>query len=447
MDQAGRQQNSFAVTHRLVLSIAVPMTLGFVTTPLLGLTGTAVVGRTGSAEALAGLAIAAVLFDLIFAAFGFVRASTTALTAQALGRADRTEQQAVFYRSFLLSIGLGVVVLAASPLILRIGIMLMGAEGRVAEATATYFAIRVLGAPLTLGNFTLLGSVLGMGRGSIGLALQILLNGVNIVLSIWLGLWLDFGIAGVAWGTLAGEAVAFIAGLAYMLFAFRGTPRPKLPVVLSREKLKALFSINRDIMIRSLALVAAFTLQTRIGTLFGPELLAANALLMNFFLIASFFLDGMANAAEQITGRAVGARFRTGFQRAIRLTAIWSFGLASVCALFFLVLGGTLIDVMTTSEPVRALARDFLPWAALTALTGALAFQMDGVFIGATWSREMRNMMLVALAGYCAALALFAPTLGNHGLWLALNVFLALRGLTLAAILPRKLAQTFTASQ
>ena len=299
----------------------------------------------------------------------------------------------------------------------------------------------MLGAPLTLGNFTLLGSVLGMGRGSVGLALQILLNGVNIVMSFWLGLWLDFGIAGVAWGTLTGEAVAFIAGLAYMLFAFRGTLRPKLSTVLSREKLKALFAINRDIMIRSLALVAAFTLQTRVGTLFGPELLAANALLMNFFLIASFFLDGMANAAEQITGRAIGARFRPGFERAIKLTAVWSFGLAAVCALFFLLLGGTLIDVMTTSEPVRALARDFLPWAALTALTGALAFQMDGVFIGATWSREMRNMMLLALAGYCAALALFASTLGNHGLWLALNIFLALRGLTLAAILPRKLAQ------
>lgn len=447
MQSSETSPRPFAVTHRSVMAIAVPMTLAFVTTPLLGLTDTAVVGRTGSAEALAGLAIAAVFFDLIFSATGFVRASTTALTAQALGRDDIAEQQAVFWRSFLLSLGLGLCVLLLSPLLLSGGLLAMGVAGEVATAASSYFTIRILAAPLTLANYTLLGSVLGRGRGTVGLILQILLNGTNIVMSIWLGIGLDLGITGVAWGTVIGEAVAFLAGLVYVLGSFGGAARPRPAAILARGPILALLSINRDIMIRSLALVAAFAILTRIGASFGAETLAANALLMNLFLIASFFLDGMANAAEQITGRAVGSAYRPAFDRAVRLTMLWSFGLGAGCALFFIVFGGPLIDVMTTAESVRAIGRDYLVWAAATGLTGALAFQMDGVFIGATWSSQMRNMMLLSLAGYIVALLALVPSFGNHGLWLSLNLFLALRGITLLSRCRRLTDQTFTASQ
>ncbi|QLF69292.1 MATE family efflux transporter [Peteryoungia desertarenae] len=447
MQIAASKSRPFAVTHRSVLAIAVPMTLAFVTTPLLGLTDTAVVGRTGSAEALAGLAIAAVFFDLIFSATGFVRASTTALTAQALGRDDLFEQQAVFWRSFILSLGLGFLVLLLSPLLLPAGLFAMGVEGEVAAAASTYFTIRVLAAPLTLANFTLLGSILGRGRGTVGLGLQILLNGTNIVMSIWLGIGLDLGIAGVAWGTVIGESVAFVFGLFYVLRSFRGSERPALPLLLERQKMMALLAINRDIMIRSLALVTAFAIMTRVGASFGAEQLAANALLMNLFLIASFFLDGMATAAEQIAGRAVGSAYRPAFDRAVRLTMVWSFALGGGCAIFFLLFGGMLIDVMTTAETVRAIGRDFLPWAAATGLTGALAFQMDGVFIGATWSREMRNMMLISLASFALSLLVLVPAFGNHGLWAGMNLFLAMRGVTLATRLRRMTDQTFAASQ
>ncbi|MBR0557123.1 MATE family efflux transporter [Ciceribacter sp. L1K23] len=437
----------FDVTNRLVLSIAIPMTLGFLTTPLLGLTDTAVVGRTGEASALAGLAIGAALFDLIFASLGFLRASTTALTAQAYGRGDGKEQQAVFWRSFVLSVALGLALLILSPLLLQAGLWLMGPEGEVAEATSTYFLIRILAGPLTLANFTLLGFVLGQGRGKTGLLLQALLNGTNIVLSIHLGLTLGWGIAGVAWGTVIGEAVAMIIGLSIVLAGGRGREKPSLAEILDATELRRLFSINRDILIRSFALLIAFTTMTRIGTTFGPVALAANAVLMNIFLVAGYYLDGFANAAEQITGRAIGANYKPGFVRAVRLTAIWSFGLAGVTTAFFLIFGANVIDVMTTSEEVRATAYQYLPWAAITAFSGALAFQMDGVFIGATWSRDMRNMMLAAFAGYMASLAVLVPTLGNHGLWIALNLFLAMRGLFLLARLKPKLDQTFAATQ
>ena len=208
MDKASRPVRIVEVTHRSVLAIAVPMTLGYITTPLLGLTDTAVIGRTGDASALAGLAIAATLFDLLFGSLNFLRASTTALVAQAAGRGDVAELFAVFWRSVALSLAFGLLALVLSPLLISGGMTMMGAEGSVAEAAATYVAIRILAGPITLTNFTLLGFVLGRGLGSVGLALQILLNGTNIVMSILLGLWLGWGISGVAWGTVIGETVA-----------------------------------------------------------------------------------------------------------------------------------------------------------------------------------------------------------------------------------------------
>ncbi len=435
------------VSHRSVLAIAVPMTLGFVTTPLLGLTDTAVVGRSGDAAQLAGLAIAAALFDLLFASLNFLRASTTALVAQAQGRGETTELFAVFWRSIVLSVGFGLLILIASPAIVGFGPAMMGADGGVQAAAATYIGIRILAAAVTLSNFTLLGFVLGRGMGSVGLALQILLNGVNIAMSILLGITFGFGIAGVAWGTVIGEVVAMLAGFAFIFWRYGPAAVPHVSMVTDRAKLMALFRLNRDILIRTFSLITAFTVMTRIGAGFGAVTLAANAVLMNFFMIASFYLDGMATAAEQITGETIGARQRTAFERAVKLTGLWSFGLALASLAFFLIFGNAVIGFITTAGDVRSVAETYLVYAALTALTGALAFHMDGVFIGATWSSEMRNMMLVALAGYLASVAVLVPLFSNHGLWIALNVFLGLRGLLLLARLKPKTDQTFTDSQ
>jgi MATE family multidrug resistance protein len=441
------QSRPIEVSHRSVLAIAVPMTLGFVTTPLLGLTDTAVVGRSGDAAQLAGLAIAAALFDLLFASLNFLRASTTALVAQAQGRGETTELFAVFWRSIVLSVGFGLIILIASPAIVGSGPAMMGADGGVQAAAATYIGIRILAAPVTLSNFTLLGFVLGRGLGSVGLALQILLNGVNIAMSILLGITFGFGIAGVAWGTVIGEVVAMLAGFAFIFWRYGPAAVPQVSMVTDRAKLMALFRLNRDILIRTFSLITAFTVMTRIGAGFGAVTLAANAVLMNFFMIASFYLDGMATAAEQITGETIGARQRSAFERAVKLTGLWSFGLALASLAFFLIFGNAIIGFITTAGDVRSVAETYLVYAALTALTGALAFHMDGVFIGATWSSDMRNMMLVALAGYLASVALLVPLFSNHGLWIALNVFLGLRGLLLLARLKPKTDQTFTDSQ
>ena len=444
-DSMTKPVQAFEVTHRLVLSIAVPMTLAFVTTPLLGLTDTAVVGRLGSAAALAGLTIGAVLFDFLYSVFNFLRSSTTGLVAQAYGRGDGAAQQAIFWRALLLSLVCGLGMLVLSPLVLRIGLPLMGADGEAAEVTSTYFSIRILSGPVALANFAILGCLLGRGQASAGLMIQIVINLINIALAILLGLKLGYGVAGVAWGAVVGETIGMVLGFLLILRAFGHLSIPPLAVLTDRQRLGELFALNRDLMIRTFVLLASFMLMTRVGASFGAETLAANAVLMNFMMISAFYLDGLANAAEQLTGRAIGANYRPAFDRALKLTGLWSMALAGAAALFFLVFGNPIIAFLTTVESVRNLAADHLVYAALTGITGALAFLMDGVFIGATWSRDMRNQMLLSFGIFVAAILVLVPLRGNTGLWLAFNLFLFSRGVLLYRILPARRDQTFAA--
>lgn len=437
---------AFEVNNRMVFAIAVPMTLAFLTTPLLGLVDTAVVGRLGNAALLGGLAIAAILFDLVFTTFNFLRSSTTGLVAQAMGRDDPTEEQAVFWRSLMISVVAGMAIIAATPLLLAGGLAFMGAGGEVAAAASTYLVIRALSAPAALANYAILGYVLGRGMGGTGLFLQTIINGTNIVLSIWLGLGLDYGLQGVAWATVIAEFTGCAAGLLIIHHRFDRAHSPSWKRIVDRPSVMRLMALNGDIMIRSFALIAAFAWFTRLGTGFGETTLAANAILMNFFMVAGYYLDGFATAAEQLAGRAIGAGYRPAFDKAVRLTVVWGFALAGFTTGFFLIFGSAVIGLMTTLETVRIEAGSYMFWAALTALSGVLAFEMDGVFIGATWSRDMRNMMLLSLALFLGLSVGLTEVWGNQGLWISLNIFLAARGFTLLAILPRRRDQTFGAA-
>ncbi|MER9827948.1 MATE family efflux transporter [Mesorhizobium sp. M0134] len=434
---------AFVVTNRSVLAIAVAMTLAYLTTPLLGIVDTAVVGQFGDAALLGGLAAGALIFDVVFTTFNFLRSGTTGLVAQAFGRGDALEEQAVFWRAVLIAVVAGVVLAALAPLVSTAGQWFIGAEPRVSAAMDVYIRIRMLAAPFSLINYAILGYVLGRGEGGLGLMLQLILNGINIALCFLLGLELGWGVAGVAWATVTGEFVAMLLGLAIVGRRFWAAPRLPRHRVLDLPAFLRMMSLNRDIMIRSFSLLAAFALFTRQGAQFGTLTLAANAVLMNLFLVAGYFLDGFATAAEQLAGRAIGARAATAFDQAVRLTLLWGLGLAGAATLFFLLEGTDLVALITTATDVRAIADIYLPWAAFTALSGALAFQMDGVFIGATWSRDMRNMMLVSFLSFSAALLILAPAFGNHGLWAALHVFLLVRGFSLLAILRLRVRAVF----
>ncbi|WP_292089590.1 MATE family efflux transporter, partial [Mesorhizobium sp.] len=416
MDKGATHINAgtFIVTNRSVLAIAVPMTLAYLTTPLLGIVDTAVIGQFGDAALLGGLAAGALVFDVVFTTFNFLRSGTTGLVAQAFGRGDPLEEQAVLWRAVLIAVVAGVVLAALAPLFAIGGQWFMGAEPRVSAAMSVYIRIRLIAAPFSLINYAILGYVLGRGEGGIGLMLQAVLNGINILLCFLLGLELGWGVA-------------------IVLRRFRKLERPSRRRILDLPAYLRMLSLNRDIMIRSFSLLAAFALFTRQGAQFGTVTLAANAVLMNFFLVAGYFLDGFATAAEQLAGRAIGAHAATPFRQAVRLTLIWGVGLAAAASLILLTAGAQLVAMVTTAPEVRAVADTYLPWAAFTALSGVLAFQMDGVFIGATWSRDMRNMMLLSFLAFAAALITLAPAFGNNGLWAALHVFLLVRGFSLLA--------------
>ena len=429
------------------MAIAVPMTLAYLTTPMIGLVDTAVVGHLGNAALLGGLAAGAIVFDIAFTTFNFLRSGTTGLVAQAFGRGDTVEEQAVLLRAIVVSLVIGISAALLAPLVSLAGAWFMGAEPRVLAAMDTYVRIRLLGAPFALCNYAVLGYVLGRGEGRLGLLLQLVLNGANIALAIFLGLYMGWGVAGVAWGAVLGEATGLVVGAALIARRFGIASRPSLRRILDPTAILAMMTLNRDIMIRSFVLLAAFALFTRQGAQFGTLTLAANAVLMNFFLVGGYFLDGFASAAEQLAGRAIGAGSGRAFNTAIRLTTIWGFALSGFATIVFLVFGRELVAVVTTAEDVRAATVSFIPWAAFTAVSGVLAFQMDGVFIGATWSRDMRNMMLLSFAAYLAALYLLAPAFGNHGLWAALHVFLLARGFSLLSRLRGRVRQTFGAQE
>ncbi|MEM7462733.1 MAG: MATE family efflux transporter [Pseudomonadota bacterium] len=442
-DQAS--SGAFEVNHRTVVGLAVPMTLAYLSTPLLGLVDTAVVGRLGDPAIIGGLAVGSVIISLVFTTFNFQRTGTTGLAAQAVGTGDEKEKQAILMRALLLAGVFGLATILLAPLLLAGGLWFMEPGENVGQATATYFDIRVWSTPFTLVNYAILGWLVGLGRAGLALVIQTLLNGSNIILSVFLGLGLGYGIAGVAWATVIAEFISVSAGLAVCYSLMDKKIRPSRQRILDASALKRLININGDIMVRSFVLLIAFAFFTAESAKLGELTLAANAILMNLAMIGGYFLDGLATAAEQIVGRAVGARYRPAFIKGVKLTFLWNGLLAMMLFLTFYVTGGWLIDLMTTNEEVRSVARTFLILAALTPVTGFPAFQLDGIYIGATWTREMSCMMVVSFVIYLVSWFALLQSWDNVGLWLALHVLFLSRGLTLGIWLWPKMNQTFAA--
>lgn len=429
------QANSkaFDVTHKSVFAIVIPVTIASMTTPLIGIADTAVVGRLGDATLLGGLAVAAILFDLIFGSLNFLRSGTLGLTAQAVGAHNTTEQFTVLNRAILFSTLIGLIFIFLSNPLLTAGLAIIKPSLSVASAVTIYFSIRIFSSPFTFINYSILGWLLGLGQARYALVLQIVANAVNIILSIYLGLYKGFGIQGVAWATVISEVIATLIG-AFLVWShtkkFIWTGWQNL---LNKQSLKRTFSLNRDLLIRTFILLFAFGFFTAQGSRLGDITLAANAVLFNFFLLSAYILDGFATASEQLVGRAVGARYQPAFDRAVRISLLWSAILAGILFILIMLFGPSFIHALTTHIEVQNEAKTYLIWAALSGIFGVLAFQMDGVYIGATWSREMRNMMILSLFIYLAAWWVLMPIWGNHGLWIAMEIFLGIRGITLLA--------------
>ena len=425
------------------MRIALPMTLAHITTPLLGFADAAVIGRLGQAHLLGAINAGAILFDFIFWGFGFFRMATAGLTAQALGAGDPQEMRAVLMRSLFLAAALGMAIIVLRRLIATIAFAALGASPEVTEAARIYYDIRIWSAPFAFATYAILGALIGRGRTDLGLSLQIAINLVNIALNVLLVYGFGLGIFGSGLGTLIAEVAGTAAGIAVMFWLdprFYDVPRALL---FAREKLQRLTAINADIMVRTVALLFSFAYFTSLGARGGDVMLAANAILMNLFMIAAFFLDGFATAAEQMCGQSLGAHDEHGFRGIVRLTSFWCLGFSLFVALAAFVGGRYFIDFISTNDAVRAYALAYLPYAALTPLLGALAFEFDGVYIGATWTREVRNLMLLALALYLAASFALRP-LGNAGLWMALLLFLTARSIGQMWLYPGLVRRAFS---
>ncbi|AUN93597.1 MATE family efflux transporter [Pseudazoarcus pumilus] len=424
-------------THRSVLALAVPVMLSNVSTPLIGIVDTAVVGQIPDPAHIGAVAVAALVFTFVFWAFGFLRMGTTGLTAQALGARDGDELLACLGRAMLIAGVVGAGLIALQWPIRETAFALLDGSERVEALAREYFDIRIWAAPMTLANYALLGWFIGQGRSGTALVLQLTLNLSNVALDLLFVLGLGMGVAGVALGTLLAESIAAVIGLGVAWVHARGVDgRLSRARLLDAARLARTLAVNRDIMIRSMALIFVLLWFVAQGARQGEVVLAANAVLMHFIATASYFLDGLAFAAEALVGRAVGAARRALLDSAVFLTTFWAVLLAGVLSLAFLLAGPLAIDVLTVDPATRLAAREHLAWAAMAPLIGVWAFQLDGIFIGATRSAEMRNAMLASLAIFLAAWWALRGW-GNHGLWAAYHVCYVARALTLGRYYPR----------
>lgn len=419
-------------SHGQVLRVAVPIVIANATTALLGIVDTAIVGQLGPAHLIGGVAFGALILEFLFWGFGFLRMGTTGLTAQADGAGDAGEVRSVLARAVVIGVCFGAMLSLLQLPIRWTALAILPGSQAVEAAAATYFDIRIWFAPVTLANFAVLGWLIGLGRSDLALLRQLVMNAANIAISVYLVVGLGWGIAGVAIGTVLAEVLALLVGLG---FAGRIIGRDgadwSLARLFDRRAVVKLAGVSSDIMVRTVLVVFAFNFFTAQSARGGDVTLAANAVLMHFASIANALLDGFAFAAERFVGHEIGGGRRDGLARAIRRTAFWSVAMGAAMSALFLAFGGLVVDLLTVSPDVRVQARAFLFWAAMVPLIGAAAIHLDGVFIGATRTRDMRNMMAVSVAIFLAAWAILVPLLGNHGLWASLWVFFLARAISL----------------
>ncbi|UYG07440.1 MATE family efflux transporter [Halomonas sp. M4R1S46] len=416
-----------------IWALAWPIILSNITVPLLGLVDTAVVGHLPDSRYLAAVTLGATLFGFLYWGFGFLRMGTTGLTSQAVGREDDEAVRTLLGQSLLLAGAIGVLlVLAGGPLV-EFGLWLLDGSDQATALAADYARIRLLSAPAVLANYAILGWFLGQQNSRITLWLLVLTNGVNILLDLVFVVGLGMTSDGVAWATVIADYSALAFGLwlvSRQLGNLEGRFRRGRLCRLAAYR--ELFQVNANLFVRTLGLLFAMAFFTSRGAAQGDTVLAANAVLLQFIMLTSYGLDGFAHAAEALTGRSVGRRRWDEFAATVRSAARFSLATAGGAALAFALGGEWLIALLTGLPDVRNTAGHYLPWMVVMPLIAVWSYLLDGVFIGATAIREMRNSIFVGLAIYLPVWWL-TRGLGNHGLWLAFLVFTAVRSTVLVA--------------
>jgi MATE family multidrug resistance protein len=421
-----------AITHRRVLKIALPIVLSNATVPILGAVDTGVVGQMGQAAPIGAVGVGAVILTGTYWIFGFLRMGTTGLAAQAHGAGDRAEVSALLTRALLIAAAAGLAIILLQTLIFQAAFLVSPASAQVESLAREYLSIRIFSAPAAIALYGVTGWLIAQERTRAVLVIQLWMNGLNIALDLWFVLGLEWGVQGVSIATFCAEWSGLALGLYLCRPAFATPQWRDWARVFDRAKLTHMMTVNVDIMLRSLMLQAIFISFLLLGADFGDTTLAANQVLLQFLYITAYALDGFAFGAETLVGQALGARNRAALRRGALLSGLWGYIVAVGLTLGFAIAGGWIIDLMSTSEPVRAEARVYLIYMIAAPFIGAASWMLDGIFIGATRGRDMRNMMAISFVIYLAALAVLLPAFGNHGLWAALLISFAARGVTLA---------------
>jgi len=436
------------ISYGKVWGVAWPIIIANSSTPMLGLVDTAIIGHIGAAAPLGGIALGTLIFNFLYWGFGFLRMGTTGFTAQAVGAKDEAEIRASLGRATLIALGFGLIIVIGQIPIAGAAFALLDGGETVEALGRGYFNIRIWSAPATLLHLVFIGWFIGLQKTRWSLALLLWLNGVNIVADIVFVVFLGWGVEGVAAGTLLAEISTVLLGFLLIFLHLRSRPpsRTKLTFTLlsDRAALKRLLSVNGDIFIRTLCLAFSLAWFVAKGAETGDVTLAANFVLFQFIFFSAFFLDGFAFAAEALVGSATGARSATTLKDTVKLSTHLAFGTAVLVSLSFGIFGVFTIDALTSVEAVRLEAYRFLPWVVALPIISVWCFQFDGIFIGATRTADMRNMMLLSLGVYIAAWYALTPLFGNHGLWAALTIFFAARGLTLALRYPKLVVSVTT---
>lgn len=424
------------LTNRRVLKIALPIVISNATVPLLGIVDVGVVGQMGEAAPIGAVGIGAIILTSVFWIFGFLRMGTVGLVGQAEGAGDMAEVSAILTRALIIAGVGGVLLIACYPLIIFAAFSWDPTTQEVEDLARQYLFIRIWTAPFAISVFALTGWLIAQERTGAVFAIQLIMNGLNIALNFLFVLGFDWGVEGVALSTAIAEIVGACVALWYCRDAFERPAWRNWPRVFERTRLVKMALLNVDILIRSALLMAIFTSFTFLGARFGDVTLAANEVLIQFLYLTAHAMDGFAFASETLIAKAFGRGDPGRVRRSAMLTSMWGMGICIAMGIAFWLGGPWLIDLLAKDAEVQATARNFLPYMVFAPVIGCAAWMLDGIFIGAARGRDMRNMMILSACVYVIAAVILIPIFDNHGVWAALLISFAARGVTLGARYP-----------
>lgn len=424
------------ITHGRILKIAVPIVLSNATVPILGAVDVGVVGQLGAAEPMAAVGLGAVVLTTVYWIFGFLRMGTVGMVGQAAGAGDQAEVSALLTRALLIAGAGGLALIVLQWPIFAVALWFSKASAEAEALAHSYMVIRVWTAPFAISVYALTGYLVAMER-TVGVFwVQLVMNSLNIALNFLFVLGFGWGVQGVAVATIIAEVSGAALALWLCRDAFRLPAWRDWPRVFDRVRLIRMMVVNTDILIRSLLLMGIFSSFVVLGTRFDDTTVAANQVLIQFMYITAYAMDGFAFAAETLIARAYGRRDPSRVRQSAQMASLWGFVTCAVLALFFAAIGPWLIDVMAKDPGVQQTARTYLWWMVAAPFVGCAAWMLDGIFIGATRSADMRNMMILSFVAYVAAVLVLLPIFENHGLWMALLVSFIARGVTLGLRYP-----------